>query len=58
MIEEVYENAGCWFDAEVIGVKNVVTMFCKNFLKNEDMRKHIQARLNAELQYILDSKTR
>ena len=57
-IEKIYENAGCWFDAEVIEVKNVVTMFCKNLLKNEDMRKHIQARLNAELQYILDLKTR
>ena len=57
-IEKVYENAECWFDAEVIEVKNVVTMFCKNLLKNEDMRKHIQARLNAELQYILDLKTR
>ena len=58
VIEEVYENAECWFDAEVVEVNNVVTMFCKNLLKNEDMRKHIQARLNAELQYILDLKTR
>ena len=31
VLEKVYKNAECWFDAEVIEVKNVVTMFCKIF---------------------------
>ena len=47
------------FVAEVIRkVKKVVTMLCKNSLKNEILQKHIQAQLNTELKLILASKTR
>ena len=47
------------FVAEVIGkVRTVVKLFRKSPLKDEILQKHIQAHLNTELKFILDSKTR